>query len=1141
MANKESKYRWGASASLMVLGMAMGMGAGGTAAAQETGAANDEAIVVTGFRASLRSAIDTKRAANVMMDAINAEDIADFPDANLAESLQRLPGIALDRENGEGRQITVRGLGSDFTRVRLNGLEALSTGAGSDSGASPNRTRGFDFNAFASDLFSSLQVRKTASAETDEGSLGATVDLITGRPLNFDGMRFALSAQDAYYVNGEYHNPRLAGLISNTFLNDTLGALFSFAYSDRDSSIDRFRRQPGQSDYTYRGATFTGSPTVANNSSYVNRQGFAAPAGTACTGAGGVTPNQNVTNLFACDILRGSDPAAYALVNNPQGQTLTDTNPAAGVTQTITAGGALARIPSLINIEQQDLRQSRMGLTSAFQWKPTPNTLVNLDLVYSRFEQESDVNQIQSVGLNRNNTNANYNTSTTATAAATRRGTYATCTAQTATPYRDAIDCGGTQAVPGGVFAGLNTTSFSTNPFNLEPFDYYNNSGSVGYCGLTQFNAQNGMCARGSFIGRPGVDVLAAHLNQYGDADYLQLRNVDWRSATDASYFTTTFQQASLNIQHDIADNFRVDALYGQSRSYNVNHGYLVEFNRMDSPETFTYDERAGGDMPLVNYGFNLADSSQWSLVKGFSALRHFFRQTDNRYEGGHINFEWEFSQPFALEFGVTQRAFQFHTNQAQRLTNEVLNPSLLELNVTSSALGRVYQFGQGLDLPAGTPTAFFAPNLSAFREIIGFDCSCVNKYGDWRLSYLSNPGNQFGVKEIDTSYFVQLDWDFDLWGHRTFGNLGVRQANTSIVSRGLTPSVSGAPGVDAGPRGIVAENEYDDTLPSLNIAYELTDDIMLRFGAAKVMARPLLGNLAPSITGLTIPSTAGSLGSITLGNPYLDPFRATNYDFSVEWYFAEGGLLSIAFFSKDVSNFPQTVSSEQTLQALLEDEDFAALFNTQAAANQAWLLTGGPSGGNGVFSVRQFENAPGGTIEGFEISFQQDLTFLPWIFKNLGVTANYTHIDSELMYILDPGSSPNQTPVRPRILAPGPFLGASPTQWNATLYYEQENWSARISAAYRDEYVTTYPIAAGTCDPGFCDSPLVNDFLGSESTLNIDASATYTINDRLTFTIEGLNLNNQTENRWAYQQSHFVTQYSSSGPQFFLGVRYKY
>src|SRR5262249_14409389 len=160
-----------------------------------------------------------------------------------------------------------------------------------------------------------------------------------------------------------------------------------------------------------------------------------------------------------------------------------------------------------------------------------------------------------------------------------------------------------------------------------------------------------------------------------------------------------------------------------------------------------------------------------------------------------------------------------FRTNQAQRLTNEVLNPSLLELGTTSAQLGRVYEFGQGLNLPTGTPTSFFAPNLDAFRRIIGFDCDCVNKYGDWRLSYVSNPGNQFGVKEYDTSEFVQLDWDFDVWGHRTFGNVGVRQSHTEILGRGLSPSVG--TGDAAGPRGVTATNEYDDTLPSLNAAFE--------------------------------------------------------------------------------------------------------------------------------------------------------------------------------------------------------------------------------------------------------------------------------------------------------------------------------
>jgi TonB-dependent receptor len=179
--------------------------------AADSQASEVEEVVVTGIRASLRRALDTKRNSNVMVDAINAEDIADFPDANLAESLQRLPGVSIDRDNGEGRTISVRGLGGDFTRVRLNGLETLSTAGSNDSGSSPNRGRGFDFSTFASELFSSLKVQKTASAETDEGALGATVDLVSGRPFNFPGRRFGLSVQDAYYANGETNNPRVAG------------------------------------------------------------------------------------------------------------------------------------------------------------------------------------------------------------------------------------------------------------------------------------------------------------------------------------------------------------------------------------------------------------------------------------------------------------------------------------------------------------------------------------------------------------------------------------------------------------------------------------------------------------------------------------------------------------------------------------------------------------------------------------------------------------------------------------------------------------------------------------------------------------------------------------------------------------------
>jgi iron complex outermembrane recepter protein len=580
----------------------------------------------------------------------------------------------------------------------------------------------------------------------------------------------------------------------------------------------------------------------------------------------------------------------------------------------------------------------------------------------------------------------------------------------------------------------------------------------------------------------------------------------------------------------------KMDVLYGRSSSTNDNTGLLVEFNRMDSPETFTYDERAHGSMPAINYGFDLANPNNWSLVKGFSSIRHFERETDNDYQGGHVSFDLKINDNLGLEFGISKRKYVFTTNQGQRLSQEAQNPTLAELGVTSSDLGRVYDFGDGLDLPAGSPTAFFAPNMDKFREIIGFDCSCVNEYGDWTLGYLSNPGNQFSVTEYDTSYFMQINFDYDIGGHRTFGNFGVRDADTHVKSQGYTPSVAAT-----GPRPLEAEHTYTDKLPSFNIAYQLTDTMLLRGGWSKVMARPQLPNLAPTISGLTTPTIGSTtVPSVTLGNPELSPFRAENYDLSWEWYFQDGGLFSVAIFKKDVSNFPQTVSTAATLAEILPPDQYAATLQTLTPQQIAWVEGGGSGGGPGLYGVRQFRDAPGGEIKGYEISFQQDFAFLPSFWKNFGVQANYTHLDSELQYIVDPGNTlvTPTTPARPQVTASGPFTGASPDSANFTLYYETSKWSARASYAYRSAYVSQYPIAAGTCDPGVCDAPLVNDFLGSRATRNIDAKVTWQAFDYLSFSIEGLNLTNQTEDRWAYELEPLVTQYSSTGRQIFAGFR---
>ena len=227
--------------NLSVTALAVGLSWVNPAAAQNAPApapeTSDEVmdVTVTGFRGSLEKSLAAKRNETGVIDSISAEDVGKFPDSNLAESMQRLPGVALARgDGGEGKTISVRGLGAQFTRVRLNGMQGASSTNSSDIRAGFNSSRSFDFSVFASELFSELTVRKTYSADVEEGSLGATVDLKTPRPLAYaDDFTLAASAQGTYDdLRGKF-SPRVTGLVSKKFLDGTFGIAASLAYTTR--------------------------------------------------------------------------------------------------------------------------------------------------------------------------------------------------------------------------------------------------------------------------------------------------------------------------------------------------------------------------------------------------------------------------------------------------------------------------------------------------------------------------------------------------------------------------------------------------------------------------------------------------------------------------------------------------------------------------------------------------------------------------------------------------------------------------------------------------------------------------------------------------------------------------------------------
>lgn len=1129
-----------------------------------------ETVQVTGYRASLEKSLDIKRSTSEMVDAISAEDVGKFPDSNLAESLQRLPGVAVDRDNGEGRSITVRGLNSNFTRVTLNGLQALSTAGSSDSGTAPNRDRGFDFNTFASELFSQLKVQKSASAATEDGSLGATVALST--PHAFDlGEKYILSAQNAWYENGKPFNPRITGLMSKTFLGEKLGFVLSAAYTIKNQFIDSYQRSPGQSDFDYRGsqfkpASYTGLPTGSTSTNgfpqgsttILNRNGFSAPTGTSCNGLSstngynGVIPGNNITNAAYCSTLSGSDPAAYGAINSPQGwgtvvtitttQTGTKTATASSTKIGLTPGSTVI-IPSLPSLTHQQLYQQRIGLTAGSQWQVNDDTLLSFDGLFSSAYQNSTNYQVSPIGLNRNNTNNSLNTITTNSTALTaaQKATtpwssmFTLCTEQTGSATMADIAC------PGG------TSSNSQKITNqLSALDYYTSS-KYGYSPT----GADAVKAAMSFVGRPSTKLMpGSSVTANGlAANKLVLDNVDFRSGADEAYYTVQFSQMSLNAKHNFSSKLRADVTGGWSHSNNHQTGLLGEINHMDNTYAatgnyFTWDDTAGGEMPAMNFGFNVADPSNWSMVKNYSALRHFEYYTDNKYRTFMGNLTYDATDWLTIEAGVNMRIFDYGTSYWQRAMKDVVNPNFAEAGVSTADMTQVVNWGAGLNAPAGTPSSFVVPNLAAYERVFGFNCNCVNQYGDWRITNLFNPastgtaGSTYTVSEHSKAYYVQADFqEIPLFGNTLRGNAGLRFVTTEVQSAGH--ALQGAL--------LAAHSSYNDFLPSINLAYSLGDDMLIRAAASKVMARPSLNFMAPSITAMSFPSSNQGTNysglTMAIGNPDLKPYRAKTADLGWEWYFDKGAVLAVTGFVKWVSSAPQVVVATGNLNDHFTSAQLATmaqyyvdnhLVNGVASAtndyNAAYLQN------NGDVAITQAMNTKGGVLEGVEITYTQNLDFIPAVFggNGFGVNANYTKIHSKQHYVVNATKTATT-------YGDAPWSGASPDAFNFTMFYDGLDWSARVSSAFRSKYVYQYPVAAGSDVLGYGDSPLVQDFIYSKNTFNVDFSGSYDISENMDMTIDALNLTNQPDRRFAYANSPQTTKYASTGRQVFVGFRLKY
>jgi len=247
--------------STSILALLFGMTAVGAAQAQD--AQTMETVVVTGIRASLQSAQDMKQHSDYMVDAIKSEDIGKYPDNNVAESLQRIPGVAISREadGGEGQQITVRGMGPQFNTVLWNGRKI----------ASENSSRSFDFDVLPSNLLGGTVVYKSTDVSLQEGAIGATVNMQTLRPLDMEAFQGVLDGGANYDVQANSGRPQGFGMVSYHTPNKEFGILLAASYQRRgnqDRYMSTAQWQPETWGTSLVAADFAPGQTVDPNMTY---------------------------------------------------------------------------------------------------------------------------------------------------------------------------------------------------------------------------------------------------------------------------------------------------------------------------------------------------------------------------------------------------------------------------------------------------------------------------------------------------------------------------------------------------------------------------------------------------------------------------------------------------------------------------------------------------------------------------------------------------------------------------------------------------------------------------------------------------------------------------------------------------------
>ena len=543
---------------------------------------------------------------------------------------------------------------------------------------------------------------------------------------------------------------------------------------------------------------------------------------------------------------------------------------------------------------------------------------------------------------------------------------------------------------------------------------------------------------------------------------------------------STESRDIDLEVKYRLADGWDMHARVGYTDGFgNTDNQPFVEFG---APATFDYDLRGG--VPQVHY-LNVDPTKPSDMQFDFASLHQIKTNDDETY--GYVDFTHEvnWGAMTALRFGAKatdhNRKVDFQATTfggfflplaATGCGGGICTPASFAGSLTpSDFLDEIKQ--------AGTLSQYFEVDKSKLESILFGLPASVRA----RVPLYSQI---FQVEEKSYAGYVMGEFKGDNWR----GNVGVRVVKTDQTSKGYVQQSVMQPGFVSDAFGIfqpvAIDRSYTDILPSANFSFDLTDQVVLRFAAARTMSRPDYTDIAPTVN-LNVGALSG-----TSGNPNVDPYRANQFDFSIEWYPNKDTIVAAGLFYKDIESFITDKSVTQSFQVETATPNLARC--TSAATPTS------PNLYNCAFDINQRTNGGGGHIEGAEFEVQAP------IWNGFGVQAAYTYSHAKTQ-------------------SGDPLPGNSENTFSLTGYYENEKLSARLAYTYRSEFFVTFDRATP---------------LNQKSLKELDGAISYNLTDNLALTFDAINITNEKIVQFSGTEDRTRATYDN-GRQYYAGVRFKF